>query len=211
MRSSALVWESLARDGREVVTKSELDKLASRLNKNPKNTIDHLVRGNYLTPLFRGTYRVNTPAEVRLGVPERNHLELFAVGAREKGLRHWYFGLHTALRLNGLTHEYLTVETVINDKLYRPKGIEIGGRLFILHKWNTTITRFGITRESGLPVSDREKTVLDLAYHEFWAERRGRKTPGDWCAHLDNVDTERFLDYLERFPPSFREWAMPWT
>ncbi len=211
MTSSALIWESLARDGRETVGKPELEKLASRLDKNPKNAIDHLVRGNYLTPLFRGTYSVNTPAEVWLGVSEHNHLELFAKGAEERNLRHWYFGLHTALRLNGLTHEYLTVETVINEEMYRPKGIEVGSHRFILHKWDTAITRFGVGRESGLPVSDREKTVLDLAYHDYWAERRGRKPPGDWRTYLNDVDTGRLLEYLERFPRPFREWVAPWT
>lgn len=211
MKSSTLVWESLVRNDRELVTTPELNELALRLGRNPRNVIDHLVRIGYLAPLFRGSYYVRYPTEIRLGVPRRNHLELFAVAAEAKGLGRWYFGLYTALRLNGLTHEYRREETVISERLYRIEGVNIAGRRFVVRRWDSKVIKFGILRMGGLPVSDREKTVLDLAYLDYWSERRGHATSGEWRTHLDRIESAKLHRYLERFPDYFRKWVSPWT
>jgi predicted transcriptional regulator of viral defense system len=210
MNASTLIWESLVRNNRDVVTTSELSELARRLNKNPRNSIDHLVRTGHLTPLFRGSYYVKDPTEIRLGIPRRSHLELFAAAAKAKGLGRWYFGLYTALRLNGLTHEYRREETVICERLYRIEGVSIGGYRFVVRKWDPKIIRFGVSRKGGLPVSDREKTVLDLAYLDYWSTRRGHTASGEWRTYLDRIDGAKLRRYLERSPKHFCEWVISW-
>jgi len=210
MKTSTLMWESLVRNHKEVVAMAELEDLARRLDKNPRNAIDHLVRTGHLTPLFRGSYYVKSPTEIRLGTPRYNHLELFATAAETKGLGRWYFGLHTALRLNGLTHEYRREETVISERLYRIEGVNIGGRRFVIHKWHPRIIGFGVVREGSLPVSDREKTVLDLAYHDYWSKRRGHAPTGEWRTHLDRLDPEKLHRYVKRYPRYIGERVTPW-
>ena len=202
--SSTAIWESLVRNERELTTRPDLEELARRLGKEPRNAIDHLVRSGYLVPLFKGSYYVRDPAELRLNVTKHDPLELFADSARWKGLDPWYFGLHTALRLHGMTHEFRRWETVISAHVYRIGGIEILGRKFIIHKWNRAITTFGVIRLNGLPVSDPEKTVLDLAYYDYWRERRGHAPTEDWKTYLHSVDRGKLKRYLARFPAYFR-------
>ena len=202
--SSTAIWESLVRNERELTTRPDLEELARRLGKEPRNAIDHLVRSGYLVPLFKGSYYVRDPAELRLNVTKHDPLELFADSARWKGLDPWYFGLHTALRLHGMTHEFRRWETVISGRVYRIGGIEILSRKFVIHKWNRALTTFGIIRLNGLPVSDPEKTVLDLAYHDYWSERKGHAPTEDWKTYLHSVDRRKLKRHLARFPAYFR-------
>lgn len=202
--SSTAIWESLVRNERELTTRPDLEELARRLGKDPRNAIDHLVRSGYLVPLFKGSYYVRNPAEIRLHLTNHDPLELFADSARWKGLEPWYFGLHTALRLHGMTHEFRRWETVISGRVYRIGGIEILSRRFVIHKWNRALTTFGIIRLKRLPVSDPEKTVLDLAYHDYWRERQGHAPTGDWKTYLNSVDADKLKRYLARFPAYFR-------
>jgi len=210
MKSSALIWESLARRNREVVKTDELRALALRLGRDPRNAIDHLVRSGYLTPLFKGVYHVSHPEEMRLGVPRHSHLELFAMAAEATGMGPWYFGLETALRLDGLTAEFRREEAVINGRRLRERGVGLAGHRFVLHRWTPDLLAFGVRREGRLRISDPEKTVLDLAYRDYWSARKGRATLGEWKALVDRVDRVALKRYLERFPPHLREMVTPW-
>lgn len=210
MKSSALIWESLARRHREVAKTDELRALALRLGKEPRNAIDHLVRGGYLIPLFKGVYHVSHPEEMRLGVPRHSHLELFALAAEAAGLGPWYFGLETALRLDGLTAEFRREEAVVNGRRLRERGVDLAGHRFVLHRWTPDLLAFGVRREGRLRISDPAKTVLDLAYRDYWSARRGRAPVGDWKTLVDRVDLAALRRYLERFPRYVREIVMPW-
>lgn len=211
MTSSAVLWEVLVRKGKELATTDTLKEMALELEKDPRNAIDHLVRAGYLTPLFKGTYYVRRPEEVRLGTRRYNHLELFALAARVKPLGNWYFGLHTALRLHGMSHEHPTSEEVISDRLYRIEGVSIGGHTFKIHRWSTPVCTFGVTAVNRLPVSDREKTVLDLAYHDLWRLRKSHPPSGEWKEHVDAVSKPRLREYLHHYPPALKTEVLRWT
>src|SRR3972149_6890948 len=135
MESTAAIWETLVRNGREPVTGAEVAALAHRLGRRPVHALRHLRRAGYLLPLFRGYYYVRGPEELRLGDPRHNPLELFAIAADRRGIGMWYYGLHTALRLNGMTHEERRDEAVISDPFFRIHGGPIGRRKFVIHKW----------------------------------------------------------------------------
>lgn len=200
MTSTASIWETLVRNKREIVTTAELALLATRLGRLPAHAIRHLRRSGYLAPLFKGYYYVRTAEELRLGDPRYNSLELFALAAKVKDLGSWYFGLHTALRLNGMTHEDRREETVISDSFYRIHGVPIADRRFIIHKWRSELATFGLVHMGGYRHSDPEKTVLDFAYLDLHRERKHRAATRTWEEHLASVDPRRLRSHLRHYP-----------
>lgn len=204
MAPSTSLWEVPVREGRELLTSAELRKMARRIGARPEYALRHLRREGYLLPLFRGFYYVRTPEEVRLHTERHDPLELFVLAARAKGIREWYFGLTTALRLNGLTHEDRREETVVSRSLYRIHGVPIGSRRFVIHKWGPGLFGFGLERRGTYRVSDPEKTVLDLAYLDFWRAKKGHAPSRAWAEHLPSVDARKVCRYLPHYPEAVR-------
>ena len=48
-----------------------------------------------------------------------NYFEIIKNGLIIKGVKKWYFGLETALKLNNMTNEYFTIDYVVNDSIFR--------------------------------------------------------------------------------------------
>ena len=203
MDSIELVWGALAAKDR-VTHAGSIRELARRAKLDPDHTIRALRRENRIEPLFKGYYLVKRPEEVLLH-HEPSPLELFALGAKAKGIGTWYYALETALRLNRLSHEYSRIEHVVSDAVHRPTGVPIGGRRFIIHKWRPEMARFALRRHGTYRFSDPEKTVLDLAYADDAAIKRGRSPGLAWKEHLGKVDPERLSSYLDYYPRSVRE------
>jgi hypothetical protein len=203
--SSTSLWEVPVREGREVLTTVALSTMARRIGAEPENALHHLRREGYLLPLFRGFYYLRSPEELRLHTERHSPLELFALAARAKGIGEWYFGLHTALRLNGLTHEDRREETVVSRAFYRIKGVPIGSRRFVIHKWGPELFGFGIGRRSTYRVSDPEKTVLDLAYLDYWAAKKGHPEAREWLEHMPSVNAAKVRRYLPHYPEPVRK------
>lgn len=201
---STSLWEVPVREGRELLTSAELRRMARRIGARPEHALRHLRREGYLLPLFRGFYYVRTPEELRLHTERHDPLELFALAARAKGIREWYFGLTTALRLNGLTHEDRREETVVSRSLYRIRGVPIGSRRFVIHKWGPELFGFGLERRGTYRVSDPEKTILDLAYLDFWRAKKGHAPNRVWAEHLPAVDARKVRRYLLHYPEEVR-------
>jgi hypothetical protein len=202
--SSTALWEVPVREGREVLTSTELVEMARRIGARPTHALRHLRRGGYLVPLFRGFYYVRTPEELRLRTERHDPLELFSVAARAKGIGEWYFGLTTALRLNGLTHEDRREETVVSRAFYRIHGVPIGRRRFVIHKWGKELFDFGLERRRTYLVSDPEKTLLDLAYLDFWRAKKGHPAMRAWTEHLASVNSRKVRRYLVHYPTEIR-------
>src|SRR5580658_2160315 len=202
--SSTSLWEGPVREGREVLTSEDLSAMARRIGATPEHALRHLRREGYLLPLFRGYYYLRSPEELRLHTERHNPLELFALAARAKGIGEWYFGLHTALRLNGLTHEDRREETVVSRAFYRIKGVPIGSRRFVIHKWGPELFGFGLERHGTYRVSDPEKTVLDLAYLDFWRAKKRHPATRTWTEHLASVNSRKVRRYLVHYPVDIR-------
>ncbi len=203
MAESRLVWETLATGGVDVVPKARIAELARRIDLNPDATIRTLSENRRLLPLFKGFYYLCKPEEILLH-KGFNPLNLFARGAKAKDIGTWYFGLHTALRLHGMGHEYRLDEHVISDAFYRPNGVPIAGRRFIIHKWRAEMGRFGVVRKGEYFVSDPEKTVLDFAYLDYYAMAKGRAPSGTWREHLESVRVDTLRSYLPNYPEAVR-------
>src|SRR3989338_5632563 len=118
MRMSILV-EKLWMENKEFVTVKELKEYCKVLKLKHESVIHYLLKRKHLVRLFKGIYYIKSLEEFELGKSKYNHLELVAKGLELKGVKNWYFGLHTALKHNNMTHEYFTIDEVISDSVFR--------------------------------------------------------------------------------------------
>ena len=106
--------------------------------------------------------------------------------------------------MNGLTHEDRREESVVSRSFYRIRGVPIGRRRFVIHKWGAGLFGPGLLRRGSYRLSDPEKTVLDLAYLDYGTEKKERGTTRAWREHLGSVDARRLRGYLGHYPPGVK-------
>ena len=150
---------------KEFVTSKELELYCKSMKLDYTTVIRYFIAQGCMTRIFRGIFYVKTLDEIKLGRSKYSHLELVAKGLELKNVKNWYFGLHTALKLNNMTHEYFAVEDVINDSLFRANPMNIAGYKFKFTKLSPSLFDFGIkNKDEIVRYSDPEKTVLDFIY-----------------------------------------------
>ena len=163
------------------------------------NTIRNLLSRGYLVRIFKGIFYVKDFDEIKLGKLNFSHLELLSKGMELKGIKNWYFGLYTALRLNNVTHEHFFIEYVVNDKIFRYKPIEIIGYKIKFIKLKERLTSFGIVK-NNYRFSDLEKTILDMIYIWRYNGKNREKIIIDISEYVKNVSAEKIREYLPYYP-----------
>ena len=153
--------------GDKIVTSEDVREASRDLGKDYTRSLRYLQEHNYLMRVFRGIFYVNSAEERNAGIPDLPIFRIMAEALALKSVKHWYLGLETALRINGLTHEYFTINYVITDSYRTTKVIRIADTRFQFLKWSRRHFESGITREFDLKFSDREKTVLDMVYKRY--------------------------------------------
>lgn len=190
-------------ENRKFIDHTNLKNMCRKLGVTYEDIIRYLLRREYLVRIFRGIFYVKSPDEIKIKKNNLSHLEMIAKGLEIKGVENWYFGLHTALRLNGATHEYFPVDFVLNDKIFRAKEVKIAGHRFKFIKIKPTLF-FGIKRTNELRYSDLEKTILDFIY--LW---RYRGIPEDKIvldiSELVNTASKKNLfEHSKRYPKTIK-------
>jgi predicted transcriptional regulator of viral defense system len=152
----------LSRFGGNVIIKGEIRETCKRFGADVDSTINFMISYGYLVRILRGLYYVRTVEEFELkkspDIPQ-----ILSLGLNKLKVK-WYFGLYTSLRLNGLTHEFFDTIFVLNDRIYRPKEIKVGGEKVKFIKLSSKLVDFGIVNDNGKRFSDVEKTLLDFVY-----------------------------------------------
>ena len=164
-----LIVEKLARDNKKFILSNEIKDYCRKLSLNYLPTIKYLIRNKYLARLFRGIFYVYSTEERKWGKSELNSFEILKEALKIKGVKNWYFGLETGLKFNNLTHEYFTIDYVINDKIFRAKPITMMGRKVKFYKLSPKMFSFGIIKKK-INYSDSEKTLLDLLYLKHYTK-----------------------------------------
>ena len=164
-----LIVEKLARDNKKFILADEIKSYCRKLSLNYLTTIKYLIRNKYIARIFRGIFYVYSIGERKLGKSEMNSFEILKEALKIKGVRNWYFGLETGLKFNNLTHEYFTIDYVINDKIFRAKPIIIMGRKVKFHKLSPKMFSFGVEKKN-INYSNSEKTLLDLLYLRHYSK-----------------------------------------
>jgi hypothetical protein len=148
---------------KKFITREELKEDCKKLSLDYYAAIRYLTHYKYLVRILRGIFYIKSIEERKLNKTNINHLEAIKEALAIKGVRNWYFGLSTALKLNNLTHEYFAIDYVISDNLFRARPFCILGYKIKFIKISPKLTKFGIINKK-LPYSDPEKTILDYTY-----------------------------------------------
>jgi hypothetical protein len=143
----SILIEKLWIDKKEFITAADLKSYCKSLKLDYTTTVKNFTHRGHLVRIFKGIFHVRPPEGLMLGRNKYNHLELVAKGLELKGVKNWYFGLHTALKRNNMTHEYFTIDEVISDSLFRANPINIAGYKFKFVKLSPELIKFGIKKD----------------------------------------------------------------
>jgi hypothetical protein len=195
-------------DGKGFLTAEELKAYCKSMKLDYDIVVRYFGMRHYFVRIFRGVFYVKSPEELKLGRSKYNHLELVAKGLELKKVKNWYFGLHTALKLNNMTHETFTVEDVINDKLFRANPFTIASYKFKFSRLSPLLLDFGITKaENGVRYSDPEKTILDFIYIWRYNGIPNEKIVDDVKGWARNAAKAKMKEYAKRYPKTVAEIA----
>jgi len=190
-------------EGKEFITSTELRRYCESTEINYDTAIRHLIPRGYLVRVFRGVFYIKSLEEIKIGRTKYNHLELVAKGLEFKDVESWYFGFHTALKLNNMTHEHFAIEHVVTDRIFYAKPVNIAGTKFKFTKLASPLTKFGVT-EDGLRYSDAEKTVLDFIYIWRYNGIPKEKIILDITEWTQNISKKKIGEYVKRYPKTVR-------
>jgi hypothetical protein len=200
-----LIWRKLLVDGEKIVTSEKIRQASRNLGKDYTRSLRYLQEHNYLMRIFRGIFYVNSSKERDAGAPDRPIFRIVAEALALKSVKHWYMGLETALRINGLTHEYFNVNYIITDSYRTTKVIRIADARFHFLKWSRKHFESGIRREFDLKFSDREKTILDLVYKRYLDNRDERYAISPLMEYEKLLDRDKVRLYLAGYPLRIQE------
>ena len=151
----------------KILTRKDFDSLATKYKFDKDTLRKVMLNKGYLVTIFRGVYYLKSYEEKKFNSIKYSAFELLSLGLEKKGIK-WYFGLNTALKFLGLTHEVFPINIIINDKFNRTKPMKIAGSSFFFIKLKPSLF-FEIKKEKTannifLYYSSLEKTLLDLIY-----------------------------------------------
>ncbi len=200
MRMSVLL-RKLRMENTEFVTSKELRDYCKAMKLNYDTVVRYFSSRKYLVRTFKGIFYVRSLDELKLGRSKYNHLEIVAKALEIKRVKNWYFGLHTALKLNNMTHEHFTIEEVISDSLFRANPINITGYKFKFIKLSSKLLGFGVRKEeNGTQYSDPEKTLLDFAYVWRYNGVPETRIIGDLSDWARRISRDRLTKYAKNYP-----------
>ncbi len=203
--SASLIWRRLLVENKKIVTRSEIEKLALELDKDEKRSLYYLQEEDYIIRILRSIFYVKSYEERQKNMLYASLYEIIADALRIKGVKNWYFGLETALKLNNLTHEYFTIDYVITDSFRTTKVINIIQSKFQFLKRSKKYFHQGIIKKNGLRYSNPEKTILDLAYQKYLGSKNTLLFLSPIKEYNGKIDAKKAKELLLVYPDSFQK------
>ena len=187
---------------REFVTADEIKEFCKISGFEYNNVVKYLEEQKYLQRIFRGIFHVIPYARDNV---RYNHLELVAKGLELKNVKNWYCGLHTALKLNNMTHETFVIDDIISDSIFRQNPMRIADHKFRFIKISKKLMHFGIRKHGMINFSDPEKTILDFVYLGKYNGKSNKRIIADVADWSDKVSHNTMRKYSKFYPKTTRE------
>ena len=184
--------------GGKAVRRVSIEDVCERFGANTRNTINFMISYGYIIRILRGLYYVKMLEEFAL----KKAVDIYKVlslGMDELGIR-WYFGLYSALRFNGVTHEFSDTVFVLNDKIFRPREVKVAGEKVRFIKLSPSLFGFGVIDRDGVRFSDLEKTLLDFVYLSKYRSIPEERIASMIEEYAKEARTEKIREYLRSYP-----------
>jgi predicted transcriptional regulator of viral defense system len=191
--------------GGKAVRKASLESVCRRFEADSRYTVNYMSAYGYLVRVMNSVYYVKTLEEFSSGRAVDVH-RVISLGLDELGVN-WYFGLDTALRMNGATHEYSDTVFVVNDVIYRNREVRIAETRVKFIKISSRLLGFGVVAGGGVRYSDLEKTLLDMIYLSRYRSVPEGRIAAAVEEYRENVDVGRMREYLSAYPMKVGEVA----
>lgn len=193
-----ILIKKLYLDEKKIITAEVLKKHCKSLKMEYNATARYLLRNKYLHRILRGIFYFPTIEERKLGRMDLNYLEALAIALEVKGVRDWYFGLETAIKLNNLSHEFFTTDYIMNDAIFRPKAILVLGHRIHFVKLKKSLFSFGII-DKKIRYSDPEKTILDMVYLARYKGLKNNEIKLKMADLLASCSVKKLLTYAKNY------------
>ncbi len=209
MKISETIIREFSLKGKKILTARDLKNICGKYGFDFRKTKVGLLNKGYLVTIFRGVYYLKDYNEKKTGVIKYSSNELLSLGLAEKGIKKWYLGLNTALKMLNLTHEIFPVNYVLNDRFNRTRPLEILGSKFLFRKIKMPLFSFGI-KETLTPnrilikYSDAEKTMFDMAYLYRLSGKTGGAIKPLIRDYRDAISKNKLLSYSKNYPATVR-------
>ena len=203
--SYKLLVEKLYRNlDKKYMTREEIKTFLKPLKLDYYSAIRYLLENGYVIRILRGIFYVKSIEERKLKKIDISYEEAVSKALELKKIKNWYFGLESALKLNNLTHEYIAVNTIISDGMFRNKPIKIFGYPVKFLKIKKELFSFGI-KKYPFPHSDREKTILDIIYFARYNGKNEIEIKNKIKEYKEHINKKRILEYSRNYPRSVKK------
>jgi len=197
-----VLLKNLYLDKKVFITSEELHIYTRRLKANYPNSIRYLMSRGYIVRIFRGIFYVRDLNELKLGSERYSYTELVAKGMDLKNVKAWYFGLHSALKFNNMTHENFGIDEIMSSSLFRSNAVKIAGHSFKFYKISSKLLNFGIVNSNNIRYSDKEKTILDFMYIWRYNGVPDDKILADISEWSKGIDRKKLKTYAVNYTKS---------
>ena len=200
--SYRILVEKLHRNfNKKYITKEDIKDLIEPLKLDYYSAVKYLLTNNYIVRILRGIFYLKGIEERKLKKIDVSYKEAISEALKIKNIKNWYFGLKTALKLNNLTHEYIAIDTIISDKIFRKNIIKIFNHNIRFVKAKKDLFLSGIKREK-YPYSDIEKTILDIIYFSKYNSKKNSEIKNKVNEYLESANKKKILDYSNNYSKS---------
>lgn len=200
----SLLLKKLRLDNTEFIASKELKEYCKASRVAYTSAVRYFIKRKYVIRIFKGIFYLKSLEELKLGRSRYNHLELVSKGMEIRKVSNWYFGLHSGLKLNSMTHEHFAIEEVVNDSILRHNPVNIAGYRFRFVKVSPKLFGFGVKEKEGMKYSDPEKTLLDFIYLWRYGGVPAEKILSDISEWSEGTSRSKLVSYARKYPATVR-------
>ena len=148
----------------KIVNSGTVCSIACPLGFDPDVIRSGLVRGGYLLPVhFDGIYYLLEPDELGAKFLKHRSIEIVAAACNHALGRRWYYGLGSALYLNGMTQQSPSEFIIITDRRL-PATFSFQGNSFGIRRMSAKDYVLEIKESGELRFSSPARTLTDYLY-----------------------------------------------
>lgn len=200
-----LIIKKLHLEKNKIVEHNLIRDYCNKLNMDYYSVIRYLTHYKYLIRIMKGIFYKPSFEERKKGNIEINYVDAIKEALKIKGVKNWYFGVESAIKLNNLTHEFFNIEYIISDKIFRVNPFSILGHKIKFIKLKSSLVNFGIVKKN-IPYSDVEKTILDMIYLFRYKGLNEKEIKNKIEPYLKSCSKNKLIKYSKKYNETIKKF-----